>query len=300
MVQILKKASLGEDIGASLKTGLHDLASHHLKQLEQRTLDKFLSGLGGSQQQQQGQESSFAQQLATLPAEQQLQIAKLSQQQQKGTLKQQELALKHQRESLKEQRIQQHAADKETLPYYKEITDNYKGAIGGNKRLDRMDELLNSGKLNSPLFAALVKRFTKGIFGFGLDVTSQLSPETQEFEKLSTDFLKEAKNTFGSRLTNFDVDTYLKTVPSITQSDEGKRRVIQNLRSFNEAAIIKKKAVNDIISEYGYRPRDIDALVDEKVGPQLDVLAEQFKKGATPQQETGAANYLGLNKYPFV
>lgn len=184
---------------------------------------------------------------------------------------------------------EQHAADKETIKYYQDITRQAKAAKESDMRLDRMEELVKSGKMSGPKWTGFLKQLTRipvgtSLFGphatLGIDLTSLLTPETQEYDKLSTDFVKNAKDIFGARLTDTDLNTFLKTVPTSTQSDEAKIRVAENLRSFNHAALLRKEASDQIIAQNGgRRPRNLEALVEQAVGPQLDVLAEQFREG---------------------
>jgi len=183
-------------------------------------------------------------------------------------------------------RKEQFAIDKETKPVYDKISNEAKAAKMNNVRLDRMEKLIDSGKLNDPAYAALIKTISHGIFGFGIDLTSLLTPESQEFNKLSKDFVKGAKAYFGSRLTDTDLRTFLETVPDLSQSDAGKRAVINNLKLFNEADLSRKKVAEQIIKDNnGRRPSDFDSQVEEGVAPQLDALAEQIKNGSTQTQE---------------
>jgi hypothetical protein len=205
---------------------------------------------------------------------------------------------------------EQEEVNKETKPVYDEISKGAKAAQNNNKRLDRMEVLINEGKLTPAgwvgalenlggvfgLVGGALGALAGGIPGAGLGGTlggllgtaasgaanALLSPESQEFKKLSNDFLKDAKETFGTRLTNYDVQTFLQTVPTLSQTDEGKRRVITNLRSFNEAAILRKNAMDKIIkANGGKRPANLDTLIEERIAPQLDILADKFKKGET-------------------
>lgn len=183
--------------------------------------------------------------------------------------------------SAKEQEI----VAKETKPFYDEITKGARAANNNNKRLDRMQELVERGNLVGSAWGSLFDAAFNGIFGAGIDFHSLLHPDSQEFRKLSNDFLKDAKDTFGSRLTNYDVKTFLATVPTLSQTDAGKLRVIRNLRSFNEAALARKKAMDEVIKENGgRRPANLDTLVDERIAPQLDEMARKFKEGA-PREE---------------
>ena len=182
---------------------------------------------------------------------------------------------------------EQELVNKETKPDYDEISKGAKSAQNNNKRLDRMETLVKKGNLVGSLWGSLLETATHGIFGLGIDLHSLLHPDSQEFRKLSSDFLKDAKDTFGSRLTNYDVKTFLSTVPTLSQSDAGKLRVIRNLRSFNEAALARKKALDDIIKENGgRRPANLDTLVEERVSPLLDSLATKFKEGVPSEEES--------------
>ncbi len=175
----------------------------------------------------------------------------------------------------------QQEIDKETKPVYDEIYKEAKAARDNNKRLDRMEELIGRGNLTASGWASLLDTLSHGIAGYGkLDLHGLLHPDSQEFRKLSNDFVKSVKDVFGSRVTQGEVNTFLTTVPSLMQSDDGKRRVISNLRSFNEAALARKNVAEQVIKENrGRRPENFDMIVDERLSPLLDDIAARFKKG---------------------
>jgi hypothetical protein len=80
---------------------------------------------------------------------------------------------------------------------------------------------------------------------------SLLSPDAQESVKLVTDEIKGAKDTFGSRVTNFDASTYLKTLPNLLNTAEGRRRVLRDLRIINKLNRMHGEGVLEIIDKYG-------------------------------------------------
>jgi hypothetical protein len=183
---------------------------------------------------------------------------------------------------------QQEQVDKTTEPAYAKINEEADGAKEGNLRLERMVELINSGKLPGPLTGSALEALKHGIpfLGVGLDLFGLASPEAQEFKKLQTDFLRDVKKTFGSRVTQQEVQMYLQRIPSLTQSDEGKRRVIRDLSAFNNAALARKNAMDDIINENGgFRPAHIDRLIEERAKPQLDEIAKVFSESYVSPQE---------------
>lgn len=189
---------------------------------------------------------------------------------------------------------QQLAADKETKEYFDTTSKAYKGAKEGNIRLDRMIELIKGGNLNWPSLASFIDTVDKGIpipFAghIGIPLHFVESKDTHEFRKLSSDFIKGAKDIFGGRVTNLDLESFLKTIPNVSQSDDGKVAVIRNMRLFNSAALIRKKAMDEIINENGgERPKNLEQLVEERSSDQLDALADKFKKGILEQDELQA------------
>lgn len=181
---------------------------------------------------------------------------------------------------------QQKEIDKETLPIYKQTITNAKAARDTKKTLDRMEKLIETGKLSSPLFHSALKTLSHGLWGVGLDLHFLESPESAEFTKLSNSFIKNAKNIFGSRITDQDLKAYMATIPSLLQNDEGKLRVIRNMRIENEAAEIREKIMKDIISNNGgKRPEDLEMKIEEQAAPMLDVLADKFSDGFNASKE---------------
>ena len=122
------------------------------------------------------------------------------------------------REAIKVSRVEQNTANKETLPIYKKISENAKEAGDNNRRIGRMEELIKGGNLSYPIWNSLLDTVSNGVFGFGIDLHSLQSADSQEFNKLSNEFLKNAKNIFGARITDNDIKAFMKMVPSLSQT----------------------------------------------------------------------------------
>lgn len=169
---------------------------------------------------------------------------------------------------------QQEEVNKETKPSYDTIIKEAKAAKDNKKRLDQMERLIVRGGLNSPGFSTFVDAI-KSIFK--VDVSALETADTQEFRKLSNDFVKNAKDYFGSRLTDADLKVFLATIPNVSQSGEAKQRVVQNLRLFADIAEAKQKAAHDVIRENGgKRPRNFEEEVDLRIKPTEDALVKKF------------------------
>lgn len=180
----------------------------------------------------------------------------------------------------KESKKEQARINKETQPYYKEISDAARASFQADNRLNRMEEIIKKGKLPWPGPRAFVNAVFRPFLGKDFDLSELGNPDAAEFKKLQNDFLRDAKSIFGSRLTNFDVESFLKIVPNLSTTSEGNLRIIHELRLVNEAARIKKQTMDSIIKENGgKRPENLDSLVEQKAKPELDRIAIQFKEG---------------------
>lgn len=170
------------------------------------------------------------------------------------------------------------ALRKEKLPYINTTRQEAKASRTGLQRLKKMDKLIDKQELSNPLFASALKTIKNGVWGFGVDLTGLLNADSQEFEKLTNDFVRDAqKATGGGRLTNEILKTFISSVPNLSQTDSGKKRVINNLSMLSEMAIAREEALDKIIKENkGKIPYNIEQLVEDKAGPKLDKLADQF------------------------
>ncbi len=286
-----------QDLMASLNP--RSQANPAQRQLEQVTGGQgqgYLQGLLNTQQPQLGQQGSPDTQAM------QSQNAAIPQQQQRVPIAEPKVRQKSVAESLttpkqttaernfelKEQALESKASHEAA----KGINTAYKAARDSDTRLDRMAKLAETGKLNGPLFSGLVKGIKIPIIGHVGLPQGWLTPESQEFDKLSTDFVKGAKDVFGSRMTQGEVDLFLKTIPSLTNSDEGKKVLIRNLKIMNEGAKVKKEALDSILKLNGGKyPANLDNLVEEVAGPKLEALKEKFIAG---DEKLAAKEFEGL------
>ena len=188
--------------------------------------------------------------------------------------------------------------DSDTKETYQQLIKEEKAAKDNDMRLDRMEELNNKGYLGSNIANSAIDMIGRGIplLGVKLNVDFLKTADAQEFQKLSMDFLKSVKDIFGARVTQQEVQMFLKTVPTLTQSRDGRAKVIKNLRIFNKATHARFDAMNEIIKENnGERPPNFEAKLEKRASKKLKALAKQFKSqiiGAT--KGTAAREFIGL------
>lgn len=270
--QILGSPMGGQEMGAQQPENFNEFLAQAPEEAPISQAEQLgINGAIGQKPQAQQQMTQRKPVIPALKPEQATKLAELQLQKERIAQKEREVNAKERRE-----------LDKESKTYYDQVYKEGEAARKGVMRLDRMEQLIKSGKLDNATVSSVVDFFQTGIpfLGISADLSSVLSPESQEFKKLSTDFLKEAKDIFGARLTNADIQYFLKTIPTLAQSNEGKQRVINNLKSFYEGSILKKDIAKKIIKENGgKRPINLQELVDEQAEPILDEMARQFKSG---------------------
>lgn len=283
---------------------LREVIKYQQQAPREQAFAEALSGLLGSGTQQEGpvsvlgeagkQVSPVTKALPRLSEQQALKLAELQLKKEEMTKKEAQELKKLEREKEKEKKAEQHIINKETQQLYDELNKEYKSALNNDKRLDRIEKLTKEGNLGIPIFNSLLKAVSKGIMGVGLDLTSLMTTDAQELEKLSTDFVREAKGIFGPRLTDADLSAFMRIIPTLAQSNKGRMRVVHNMRLFNAATKVKKKAMDEIIKENGgVRPFNLDQLIEERSKEELDDLSALFEKNRPQDKPTSLAGAVG-------
>lgn len=219
------------------------------------------------------------------------------------------LSLQERRDKANREFKEQQEINKLTQPFFKEVGEKADAAKAADKRLDRMKVLISNGNLPTPGFYSILSgldEFGKGTPIVGGILNSIAKPfqillrttqdgatlrDLEEFEKLSNDFVREAKSIYGSRLTNADLANFMKLIPTLSQSNPGKLAVIRNLENIYKADIVKNKALKQILRENnGKRPSDLRFQVEKRAKKKLDQLAKKFSAGESikgdPKVET--------------
>lgn len=121
-----------------------------------------------------------------------------------------------------------------------------------------MDQLLDISKKIPNTYLKQIKR---NPFTGNLIFPGSATKEEAEYEKILTGFVKRAKEFFPSRITNFDLETFLKTLPTLTLNSAGREAILEKLKIGNEMMSLEDKELQKIFDKYGSRKIDYtDAL----------------------------------------
>lgn len=177
-----------------------------------------------------------------------------------------------------------------------ELSDNQRKLEMEQARYDRLNNLFSDpSKFPSTFTAAL---FSKE--GQINDLAySQLTPEAQEALKLIIDSTSNIKDTYGARVTNFDLQTYLKKLPSLLNSPEGKMRVLRDLQIMNKLNQLHASGIQEIFEEAGGTDKipysKAEARYKKRYGGLEKDLKDQFvnPEKATFKEMPDANKFLG-------
>jgi len=185
----------------------------------------------------------------------------LSEQQHAENIRQKEL---QERERLNYQSF------KDNKDYTEKVLGGYEGYKREKAVLDQMDKIANKGDLPTPL---LIQALGK----VGLPLGLLENPDAEQFEKLSQELMKGIQGTYGSRILQSEVQNFMKSIPTLLNSPEGQKRLIQQWKTLNEGKRIYYDAYKNVRNEYPDRlPPDLHEKVLEKADERLDKLANRF------------------------
>lgn len=135
-------------------------------------------------------------------------------------------------------------------PKLQEMETKLGGLEQSGMRFKRLGELFSPDLENKFPSSLSVGLFTKD-GELRPTAAALLSPEAQEAVKLVSDELSGAKDTFGARVTNFDLQSYMKRLPTLLNSAEGRRRVLRDLRIMNKINQLHHEGILNIVDKHG-------------------------------------------------
>lgn len=148
------------------------------------------------------------------------------------------------------------------LESYQEAGKKLRSFSKTKQNLDELEKIAKTGKL------------PKGLGRLNVDKEGNLklpflaSKEAQRFVKIVNEFASGAKDTYGSRVTNFDLAQYLKQFPNLLNSEDGIRDLIDHIKIVNDIDSIYYKNLKSVYDKAG-GSRKIDSDVAERIAEKM-------------------------------
>lgn len=155
-----------------------------------------------------------------------------------------------------------------------EATTRLHGLTRDKERLGILESLNSSDKLPKDL-----SRLNVDADG-NLRLPFTASSEAQRYVKTLNEFISGAKDSFGARVTNFDLATYLKQFPTLMNSKEGRKQLLQQMKIINDINSVYYKNLQKVFDKAG-GARKIDTDVAESIAekmsePQIEKMSSKF------------------------
>ena len=160
-------------------------------------------------------------------------------------------------------KVQYHQATEKARTEIRKLAQSAESDIA---QLSKLEKLSDANKLPNDMVYKFLD--TMGLS----DVGSLIGADAQEFNKIITDMSTKIKDKYGARITNFELGTFLRSLPSLLQDPQGRKQIIKDLKLMLSIPQERYKAMREIMKENGgVPPLDIADQVEDRI--------DSFKKG---------------------
>jgi len=192
---------------------------------------------------------------------------------------------------------------KQNQDYIDKIYTANEGAEVQEAEFDRMEQLIDTGELTNSTVASLFQMFH-------LPIELLANPTNDEYNKAAYNMTKNVVADYGNRPLLAEFNVMLRRIPSLLNTDEGKRQIISDMRILMEPAKLKAKALRRIIDESEEKnkplPNDLRGKIQKEIQPELGKIYDSFKnrngrvkvKKGTPVNGDVVDKYLELARDP--
>jgi|GEM_PF-6501355 len=118
------------------------------------------------------------------------------------------------------------------------------------------------------------------------------TPEEERFIKLIADQTKNIKNDYGARITNLDMEVFLRRFPDLMMSPQGRRDILDTLDDYNQAKKLYNRAVKSTISENKgmIDPYELDIIVENKIEKPLENIRKRVAERGLSTSENDVSS----------
>ena len=181
----------------------------------------------------------------------------------------------------KERARRQESRYSTNLPLYQKSVDKLNAYETSKDDLNILKEL-------SPQIPFIERLNINPVTG-DLLIPAAASPEAQRYVKTINEFTRTAKDTYGARVTNFDLTQFLKRLPTLANSEEGRRQIIDQMGIITKINLAYEKSLQDVIDSYGgIRNVDFDEaerIARKKSQLEINDLRNEFNKISSNQDK---------------
>ncbi len=154
-------------------------------------------------------------------------------------------------------------------------TQNKKKAYRTNDRLINSMTQINDGKYLPEGLGKFIKLDPKtGDLRTTTKALEAANPQTQLYIKNLAEWQKGAKEIYGARITNFDLQSFMAMLPTLANSEQGRRLILKQMKYVNDLESSYNSTLNEGLKKYGRDANynQILDVVDKKVAGKEEEL----------------------------
>jgi hypothetical protein len=142
---------------------------------------------------------------------------------------------------------------KDNTKIAKENEDKYTGYLSEERSIKQLNTINERGKLPKNLEKLLKVNLKTGDVRISPSLTN---PDTQLFIKTINEFVRKARDSFGARVTNFELDKFLQGLPTLANTQEGRRLILEQMDVINKLNQLDASSLKKVYRHYGLRGID--------------------------------------------
>jgi hypothetical protein len=164
--------------------------------------------------------------------------------------------------------------EKENTKELKKLEDKNKAYRNNSLLINSLTKVNESKKLPSGLSKGLQIDRDTGEIRPTAQLLGVINPETELYVKNLNQFVKGAKDFFGTRVTNFDLQSFMQQLPRLSNSEQGRRLILKQMQLVNDLEAVHSNELDKAIKHYGRNANyiDISRTVDERVAQKESAL----------------------------
>lgn len=168
-------------------------------------------------------------------------------------------------------------ARKETSPLKQKIAERAESSMQGIENKERLLEIVESGNLNDPTFAAAMELIPGGVG------QRFLSPDTVEYRGALVDDYKDLKTIFTGQTRTAELDILGKKIADVYLTDEQKKAALQARMRALESNLVELDAAEEVEEEFPNSgvlkfQRELNKKVKQKKQEVLNNFLEENKR----------------------
>tara|TARA_R110000868_G_scaffold182762_3_gene423835 strand:- start:8820 stop:9977 length:1158 start_codon:yes stop_codon:yes gene_type:complete len=172
------------------------------------------------------------------------------------------------------------------LPIWEQAKNGYKSAQAEIRAVDQLARIDATGKLPKGL-----ERLNINPSSGELIFPAASNAETQLYVKTINDFTTKAKDSYGGRVTNFELARFMQRLPSPANTKEGRELIAKAMTSIAKINALQQKTLVDVYRKHGAQnidPIQAEEIAEQKMKPELDKLITEYEAIIPEQaQEVG-------------